>query len=91
MSSSHSSKSGVVTTRLIETPYRNMMLDRRITKIEERFIRHKLFLSQEMVWCEVWSRVFRKVIVINDNFNIETCSQLLIQMNGCNILFSHNM
>jgi hypothetical protein len=42
--------------RLIKTPYRNLMLDRRVLKIEKRFVGHNLFLSQEVVWHEVWIR-----------------------------------
>jgi hypothetical protein len=34
---------------LIDTPYWNLLLDRRILKIEERPTRHKLFLPQEVV------------------------------------------
>jgi hypothetical protein len=40
--------------RLTETPYRNMMLDRRVMIIEERLTRHRSFLPQEVVWCEIW-------------------------------------
>jgi len=36
------------------------MLDRRVLRIEEKLIEHKLFLSQEMVWCEVWIRGFQR-------------------------------
>jgi hypothetical protein len=35
--------------------------------------------------------VFRKGIVLNDDLHIGSWNQLLIQMNGCNILFSHNL
>jgi hypothetical protein len=45
---------------LIETPYLNLMLDKRIMIIEERPKRHRLFLPQEVVWCEIWIRGFQK-------------------------------
>jgi hypothetical protein len=34
---------------LIETPYRNVMLDRRIMQIDERLVGNRLFLPQEVV------------------------------------------
>ncbi len=42
---------------LTETPYQNLIcLDRRVMIIEERFAGHKSFLSQKVVWHEVWTR-----------------------------------
>jgi hypothetical protein len=35
---------------LIETPYQNLMLDKRVLRTEERPIGHISFLPQEMVW-----------------------------------------
>jgi hypothetical protein len=46
--------------RLTKTPYRNMMLDRWVMIIEERFTGHMSFLPQEVVWCEVWIGVFQR-------------------------------
>ncbi len=46
--------------RLIETPYRNLMLDRWILKTKEKIIGHKLFLSQEVVQCEIWIGAFHR-------------------------------
>jgi hypothetical protein len=46
--------------RIIETPYRNLMLDRKVLRIEERPIGHKSFLPQEVVWCEVWTGGFQR-------------------------------
>jgi hypothetical protein len=42
--------------RVIETPYWNLMLDRRMLIIEQRHVGHKLFLPQEVVWRDVWTR-----------------------------------
>ncbi len=42
--------------RLTETPYQNLMLDSRVLRTKERPTRHMLFLPQEVVWCEVWTR-----------------------------------
>jgi hypothetical protein len=39
---------------LIETPYLNPKLDKRLMIIEERLERHRSFLPQEVVWCEMW-------------------------------------
>jgi hypothetical protein len=39
---------------LVETPYQNLMLDRRVLKTKERPIRHRLFLPQKVVWHEIW-------------------------------------
>ncbi len=41
---------------LIETPYQNQMLDRRVLKIEERPMGHMLILPQEVVREDVWTR-----------------------------------
>jgi hypothetical protein len=35
--------------------------------------------------------VFREGIILDEYIHGEICSQLFIQMNGCNILFSHNL
>ncbi len=39
--------------KLTKTPYRNLMLDRRILRTKERFAGHRSFLPQEVVQCEV--------------------------------------
>ncbi len=39
---------------LIKTPYQDLMLDKWILRTKERFMGHKLFLPQEMVWHEMW-------------------------------------
>jgi hypothetical protein len=41
--------------RIMETPYQNLMLDRRVLKTEETFIGHKSFLPQEVVRHELWT------------------------------------
>jgi hypothetical protein len=41
--------------RLIETPYRNLMLDRQVLRIKERLIGHNLFLPQEVVRQDIWT------------------------------------
>ncbi len=53
-------KNGKEYVELIETPYWNMMLDRWIIKTKEKTTRHKLLLSQEVIWCEIWIRGFHK-------------------------------
>jgi len=35
--------------------------------------------------------VFREGTIIDDNFHEKKCSQMLTQMNGCNIFFSRNL
>jgi len=46
------------------------------------------------VYCKRWYSmkyglgVFREGRIIDDDLHIERCSQLLTQMNGCNILLS---
>jgi len=45
---------------LIETPYLNLMLDKRVMITKERHERHGLFLPQEVVWCEIWIRGFHR-------------------------------
>jgi hypothetical protein len=35
--------------------------------------------------------VFKEGTIINENFHEERCSQIFIQMNGYNILLSHNL
>jgi hypothetical protein len=40
----------------VETPYWNLMLDKRMLKIEQRPAGHMLFLPQEVVWWDVWTR-----------------------------------
>jgi hypothetical protein len=43
---------------LTETPYRNLMLDKQILRTKEKLMGHRLFLPQEVLWCEVWTRGF---------------------------------
>jgi hypothetical protein len=40
---------------ITETPYRNLMLDIWVLRIEERFVGHTSFLPQEVGRCEVWT------------------------------------
>jgi hypothetical protein len=40
--------------RLIETSYRNLMLERQVLKTEERPMGHMSFLPQEVVHQDVW-------------------------------------
>ncbi len=40
---------------IIETPYRNLILDKWVQETKERFVGHRSFLSQEVVQCEVWT------------------------------------
>jgi hypothetical protein len=54
------SENGEEYVGLTKTPYWNLMLDIRILKIEERLVRHMLFLPQEVVWWDVWTRGFFK-------------------------------
>jgi heterodisulfide reductase subunit B len=45
---------------ITKTSYCNLMLDRRVLKIEEIFARHVSFLPQEVVRHEIWNRGFQK-------------------------------
>jgi len=38
-----------------KTPYQSLMLDRWILTTKERHVRHRSFLPQEVVRCEVWT------------------------------------
>jgi hypothetical protein len=38
---------------LTKTPYHNLMLEKQVIRKKERPIRHKLFLPQEVVHCEI--------------------------------------
>jgi hypothetical protein len=40
---------------IIKTLYQNLMLDKQVLKTEERSIRHRSFLPQKVVRCEVWT------------------------------------
>jgi len=42
-------KNGEEYARLTRTPYRNLMLDKRVLRIEERLAGHMSFLAQEVV------------------------------------------
>jgi hypothetical protein len=76
--------------KLIKTPYWNLMLEKQVTKTEERPARHKLFLPEEMVRHEVWTWGFKEETIKDDNLHTKRCNQLLIH-NGCNILLNHNL
>jgi hypothetical protein len=43
---------------VIETPYWNLLLDKRVLIIQEKLAKHRSFLPQEVVQCEVWIRGF---------------------------------
>ncbi len=45
---------------IIKSPYQNLMLDRKVLKTKEKFIRHRLFLLQEVVRLEVWTSGLQK-------------------------------
>jgi len=78
--------------KITQTPYQNIMLDKRVLKTKKRHVGHKLFLPQEVVFGMKYGLVvFRKCIVIDDDFHGERCNQILTQMSGCNILLSHNL
>jgi hypothetical protein len=49
-------ENGKEDVRLTKTPYWNLMLDRRVLRIEKRPMGHKSFLPQEVVWHDVWTR-----------------------------------
>jgi hypothetical protein len=40
---------------ITETPYRNLMLDIQVLRIEKWLARHMSFLPQEVVRCEIWT------------------------------------
>ncbi len=58
---------------IIETPYRNLMLDRKVLRTEEKPTWDKLFLPQEVVWCEVWIGGFQRRHNITRNFGFCNC------------------
>jgi len=45
---------------LRETPFQNLMLDRRVLRIEERLARHRSFLPQEVVRWDIWTKGFQR-------------------------------
>jgi hypothetical protein len=45
---------------LIETPYWNLMLDKRVLRIKERFVGHRSSLPQKVVQHEIWTRGLKK-------------------------------
>jgi predicted translin family RNA/ssDNA-binding protein len=49
-------ESGEEYARLIETLYRNLMLDKQVLRIKEKPTGHRSFLLQEVVRHEVWIR-----------------------------------
>jgi hypothetical protein len=53
-------KNGKEYAGLVETPYWNLMLDKWVTKTKERPTRHRLFLPQEVVQCEIWIGDFKR-------------------------------
>jgi hypothetical protein len=46
--------------RLIETPYQNLMLDRRVLRTKERLVKHRSFRPQEVVWWDIWIGGFQR-------------------------------
>jgi hypothetical protein len=62
------SENGEEYVGLIETQYRNLMLDKQVLKIEERPARCKLFLPQEVVHREIWVGVFKEGTIIDNDF-----------------------
>jgi len=53
-------KNGEEYGRLIETTFQNLMLNKWLLRIEERFARNRSFLPQEMVQQDVWTRGLQK-------------------------------
>jgi hypothetical protein len=83
--------------RLTKTPYRNLMLDKKVLRIEERLVGHKPFLPREVVQHEIWTKrlyglmLLKIGMVIDNDFHEERCNRLLTQISECNILFSYNL
>jgi hypothetical protein len=83
--------------RLTKTPYRNLMLDKKVLRIEERLVGHKPFLAREVVQHEIWTkrlyglRLLKIGMVIDNDFHEERCNRLLTQNSECNIFFSYNL
>jgi hypothetical protein len=46
---------------ITQTPYQNLILHMRVLKIEKKPSRHKPFLPQEVVRCEVWNGGFQRM------------------------------
>ncbi len=76
---------------LIETPYRNLMLDRWVLRTKERHARHNHFYHKRWYGVKYGLGVFREGIITNNDLHEERFNRLLTQMNGCNILLSYNM
>jgi len=58
--------------RLTKTPYQNLMLDKKVLRIEERLVGHKPFLPREVVQHEIWTKClyglrFLKTSMVIDN------------------------
>jgi hypothetical protein len=83
--------------RLTKTPYQNLMLDKKVLRIEERLVGHKPFLPREVVQHEIWTkclyglRFLKTSMVIDNDFHEKRCNQLLTQIIECNILFSYDL
>jgi hypothetical protein len=79
----------------MEMAYKNSILKSDVGqssfKNKGKVTKHMSFLSQEVVWREVWTRVFKKGIVIDDNIHEEKWSRLFTQMCACNILLNYNL
>jgi hypothetical protein len=59
---------------LIETPYQNLMLDRRVLRIEERLVGHMFSTTKSgTTRCMDWG-VFKESTTLNNNFHEERCS-----------------
>jgi hypothetical protein len=67
------------------------MLDRQVLIIEKRPACIGYFYHKRWYNVKYGLGVFKESIVIDDDFHEERCNQLLTQMNGCSVLFSHNM
>jgi len=67
------------------------MLDTQVLITEEKITWHKSFLPQKVVRHEVWTWEFLEKAQLQMTISTEKWSRLFTQMNGCYILFSHNL
>jgi predicted ferric reductase len=49
-------KNGKEYTGLTKSPYHNLMLDQQVLKTKKKLVGHKLFLPQEVVQREIWTK-----------------------------------
>jgi len=75
---------------IIKTPYWNLMLDRQILKSKEKHARHRSFLPQEVVRCEVWTSGLQRKHRCKQQSPWKSY-QIFTQMSECGICLTCNL